>query len=166
LKRLAKSYEDEAAIAIAVAGRGRRNYGPQSFFYARFVRPGVVVAARETDSSFFDYDVTLRHLEILRSAVDSKGRSLDVIEIENPTQVRPEYAAEQEFAAGYINFYVANGGVILPEFGDDKADRAARATLANLFPEREIVQLNIDAIAAGGGGIHCATQQEPRVNRP
>ena len=64
-------------------------------------------------------------------------------------------------AAGYINFYVCNGAVIAPEFGDAKADRNARAALRELFPQREVVQLNIDGIAAGGGGIHCATQQQP-----
>jgi len=66
-----------------------------------------------------------------------------------------------DFAAGYINFYVCNGAVIAPEFGDSKADQAARLTLEKLFPQRKVVQINIDAIAAGGGGIHCTTQQEP-----
>ncbi|MCP3803857.1 agmatine deiminase family protein [Allokutzneria sp. A3M-2-11 16] len=48
-----------------------------------------------------------------------------------------------------------------PEFGDPKTDPATRATLERLFPGREVVQINIDALAAGGGGIHCTTQQEP-----
>ncbi|RBB94355.1 agmatine deiminase family protein, partial [Pseudomonas sp. MWU12-2115] len=33
--------------------------------------------------------------------------------------------------------------------------------LRELFPGREVVQLDIDAVAAGGGGIHCTTQQQP-----
>ncbi|MFN5048071.1 agmatine deiminase family protein, partial [Roseateles sp.] len=51
--------------------------------------------------------------------------------------------------------------LFLPEFGDAAADRAARDALAAHLPTHRIVQLNIDAIAAGGGGIHCTTQQEP-----
>ena len=43
------------------------------------------------------------------------------------------------------------------------ADVAARGVLSQLFPDREIVMLDIDALAAGGGGIHCATQQQPAV---
>lgn len=71
--------------------------------------------------------------------------------------------ANDDFATGYINFYVCNGTVIAPEFGDPKADKAAHDTLQKLFPDRDIVQINIDGVAAGGGGIHCTTQQEPAV---
>lgn len=56
---------------------------------------------------------------------------------------------------------MCNGAVIAPEFGDPAADGATAATLTRLFPGRDVVQINIDGIAAGGGGIHCTTQQEP-----
>lgn len=52
--------------------------------------------------------------------------------------------------------------VIAPQFGDKRTDRNTHAILQELFADREIIQLNIDGIAAGGGGIHCATQQQPR----
>ncbi|QLW75983.1 agmatine deiminase family protein [Citrobacter freundii] len=129
-------------------------------FYARFTHPGTVVAGLELDASSFDYAVTHRHLAILRAATDAKGRRLNVVALEGPTTIRQTYAND-DFAAGYINFYVCNGAVIAPEFGDKRTDRNTRAILQALFAEREIVQLNIDGIAAGGGGIHCATQQQP-----
>lgn len=129
-------------------------------FYARFARPGVVVAGFDPDPESFDHDVTARHLEILEQATDAKGRPLEVVVLDAPDSVRPEFESD-DFAAGYINFYVCNGAVIGPEFGAPVADRAARDTMGRLFPDREVVQLNIDGIAAGGGGIHCTTQQEP-----
>lgn len=49
--------------------------------------------------------------------------------------------------------------MLAPEFGDIKAGRNTRDILKDLFPKREIIQRNIDAIAAGGGGIHYTTQQ-------
>ncbi len=79
-----------------------------------------------------------------------------------PTQTR-QIKASDDFAAGYIGFYVANGAVIAQEFGDVRADRACRDLLRRAFPGREIVQLNVDGIAAGGGSIHCTTQQEPKA---
>ena len=130
-------------------------------FYARFAKPGVVVAGYDADPESFDHAVTTRHLDILENATDARGRALEVAVLDAPGTVRPDYESD-DFAAGYINFYVCNGAVIAPEFGDPTTDGAARAELERLFPEREVVQLNIDAIAAGGGGIHCTTQQEPK----
>lgn len=129
-------------------------------FYARFCHPGTVVAGLELDPTSFDYAVTRRHMEILRSATDAKGRRLKVVMLEGPSTIRKKYA-NNEFAAGYINFYICNKAVIAPEFGDKKTDRNALDMLQELFADREVIQLNIDGIAAGGGGIHCITQQQP-----
>lgn len=129
-------------------------------FYARFVSPGVVVAGLDTDPTSYDHAVTKRHLELLKEATDSAGQKLQVVVIPGPGSVRPQFE-NKEFAAGYINFYLCNGAVITPEFGDKKADNFCRDALRDVLPGREIVQLNIDAIAAGGGGIHCTTQQQP-----
>ena len=131
-------------------------------FYARFVAPGHVVAALDEDPESYDHDVTKRHLEILRTASDAKGRPLAVTTLTAPKTLRAENPTE-DFAAGYINFYLVNGGVIAPEFGDSEADQAAYDTLQELFPGRKVVQVNIDGIAAGGGGIHCSTQQQPAL---
>ena len=129
-------------------------------FYARFLKPGVVVAALEQDSSSFDYAVTRRHLELLGQARDAQGRALRIIPLSTPRQVRPIYAGK-DFAAGYVNFLLTDRAVFLPQFGDAEADLAARTALAAELPQRQIVSLDIDAIATGGGGIHCTTQQEP-----
>jgi agmatine deiminase len=131
-------------------------------FYARFIRPGVVVAGLEPDPEIYDYDVTREHLTLLQEATDARGKKLEVITLEAPTTIRPAFETA-EFAPGYIGFYVCNGAVLMPEFGDNNADSKARDTLQQLFPDRIIEQLNIDGIAAGGGSIHCTTQQEPKV---
>lgn len=129
-------------------------------FYARFAAPGVVVAALDDDPASYDHAVTRRHLEILRQATDAHGQRLRVEVLRAPGTVRSTFESD-EFAAGYVNFYLCNGAVIAPQFGDPKADANARALLRELFARREVVQLDIDAIAAGGGGIHCTTQQQP-----
>lgn len=139
--------------------KGRDITDGHTDFYARFTSPGVVVAGFDADPQSFDHAVTKRHLEILQNSTDAQGRKLEVAVIEGPPSVRKAFS-NKDFSAGYINFYVCNGAVIAPQFGDAKADAAARETLQTLFPKREVVQLNIDGIAAGGGGIHCTTQQE------
>ncbi len=142
--------------------RGKDITDGHTDFYARFARPGVVVAGYDPDPESFDHAVTKRHLEILRAATDADGRKLDLAVLEGPSSIRPKFKTK-DFAAGYINFYVVNGAVIAPEFGDAVADAKAKSTLQQLFADRDIVQINLDAIAAGGGGIHCTTQQQPQV---
>lgn len=131
-------------------------------FYARFAKPGVVVAGYDPDPKSFDHAVTKKHLEMLKAATDANGKRLEVIVLEAPKTTRMAFQSE-EFAAGYINFYVCNSAVIMPEFGDARADGLAKEKLQSLFPGRKIEMINIDGIAAGGGGIHCATQQEPKL---
>ncbi|AKE10410.1 agmatine deiminase family protein [Serratia liquefaciens] len=134
-------------------------------FYARFVSPGVVIANLDSDPESYDHQVTLDHLAILKQATDADGRKIQVHTVSPPLDPRRSRFSKgnADFAAGYINYFVINGAIIAPEFGDAEADAAALALLTALYPQREVVQLNIDAIAAGGGGIHCVTSQLPAV---
>ena len=103
------------------------------------------------------YDNMQANLEAVRGAKDADGMTFDVVTIEEA------YEAERTsdiFASSYINFYIANGAIIMPGFGIDR-DADARNLLVTLFPDREVVQVNISNIALGGGGIHCITQQQP-----
>lgn len=141
--------------------KGRDITDGHTDFYARFARPGVVVAGLEQDPGIADYDITRAHLELLRKATDAKGRPLQVLTLEAPTEVRPQWRDNDEFAAGYIGYYACNGAIVMQQFGDADADARAQATLARAFPGRKIEVLDMDGIAAGGGSIHCATQQQP-----
>ncbi len=73
------------------------------------------------------------------------------------------HRAHPNFCDCYLNFYTPNGAVIMPTFGQPKSDDRARGIVAAAYPERQIVQIRLDAIGAGGGLMHCVTQQEPAV---
>jgi agmatine deiminase len=141
--------------------KGRDITDGHTDFYARFASPGVVLAGYDPDPQSYDHAVTKRHLEILRRAHDARGRPLQVQVLQAPERFSSQYAAAS-FAAGYIGFYVCNGAVIAQKFGDAKADGQALKLLQQAFPGRVVEQLRMDGIAAGGGSVHCATQQEPR----
>jgi agmatine deiminase len=81
--------------------------------------------------------------------------------IQVPTDPASTKANSDRFAAGYINYYLRNAGLVMPALGDATVDRAARDALRALCPLRHVVQIRIDSIAAGGGGIHCTRQQQP-----
>ena len=131
-------------------------------FYARFANSGVVIVSRDNDKSSFDYKVTRENIKILKSATDAKGNALKVITLDTPWDITTKYGVE-DFAAGYVGYYVCNGAVIMQKFGDKKADSEAKRKLEKVFPHHKVEQISINGIASGGGSIHCATQQEPKI---
>jgi len=69
--------------------------------------------------------------------------------------------AGDEAPASYVNFYLCNGGLVVPVF-DDPHDEEAVATLRRLYPDREVFAFPGREIVLGGGNVHCITQQQPR----
>lgn len=131
-------------------------------FYARFAKPGTVVLSRDIDESSYDYPITRENIDVLESATDAQGRRLKTVILDTPWDINTKYGIN-EFAAGYVGYYVCNGALILQKFGDTQADGEAKEKLAEEFPDHEIEQIAVDGIASGGGTIHCATQQEPMI---
>ncbi|HEX9159482.1 MAG TPA: agmatine deiminase family protein, partial [Rhizomicrobium sp.] len=106
-----------------------------------------------------DFPSVAQLKRFLSEARDANGRSFEIIEIAQPRCLREDWRG-RPLAASYVNFYLANGGLIMPAF-DDSADSPAMAILKDCFPERAIVQIDARDLVEGGGGIHCITQQEP-----
>lgn len=126
---------------------------------ACFVRPGLVVALAASDPTDANNAALSDNLARLRGARDARGRSLEVVTIEQPAERRLDGL---RMALSYINFYLPTGGVVAPSF-DDPADAAAHETLRRLFPDRSLAVVPALDILAGGGGIHCITQQQPKA---
>lgn len=129
---------------------------------ARFVDEATIVVDRPAVEDPNDPWVAVadRTRAQVTEASTADGEPYKVVEMVQPLEIR---GTGDEFLSTYMNYYVCNGAVIAPEFGDTDADEAAFAILTELFPERTIVLLDIDALAGGGGGIHCATQQQPQI---
>lgn len=130
-------------------------------FYARFSKVGTVLVSRENYTQSHDYEITRENIEILRNSTDANGNQLEIIIIDNP-EIFNESFGVNNFAPGYIGYYACNDAIIMQKFGDAKADKNALNIIQKQFPNRTIEQIAIDAIASGGGTIHCSTQQEPQ----
>jgi agmatine deiminase len=145
---------------------------------ACFVRPGVVLLSWCDDPSDPHYAVSRAAEAALLSAIDAKGRRLQVEHIPMPvpmfytpediagldgTNTGTRRVASERLAGSYVNFLITNGAIIAPCFGT-ATDAPAHAVLARLFPEREIVMLPGREILLGGGNIHCITQQQPMIS--
>jgi agmatine deiminase len=125
---------------------------------ACFVEPGRVLAMIGSDKSDIDYKPLQENLSILKEATDARGKKLDVITLEQPNVA---YKGKERLSQSYVNFYIANGGIVMPSFNDTPRDSRARGVLQEMFPTRKIVQLPGQTLAVGGGNIHCITQQQP-----
>jgi agmatine deiminase len=127
---------------------------------ACFAAPGRVIVGIPP-RSHPDFAPVQEALRRLKSARDAEGRSLELVELPQPCKLRQSWSGRL-LPASYVNFYLVNGGVIMPAFGD-KNDVPARTILAQCFPDRDIMQIDALDIVQGGGGIHCITQQEPEA---
>ncbi|MDP3549017.1 MAG: agmatine deiminase family protein [Novosphingobium sp.] len=94
---------------------------------------------------------------------DAKARALDagveVVEVPSPGLI--EWAGVVQ-PASYMNFVITSNLVVVPVFGSPHDDQGV-AAIAELFPDRATIGLMGDAVLAGGGGFHCASQQMPSV---
>jgi agmatine deiminase len=144
-----------------------------------FVRPGEVCLTWTNDRSDPQFAISHDAFERLAQARDARGRRFKVHKLIQPGPLystaeeaqgvravagtRPR-AAGHRLAGSYVNFYIANRGIVVPLL-DAKRDRGAVAALKRVFPERRIVGVPAREILLGGGSIHCITQQIPRARK-
>lgn len=120
---------------------------------------GLVQMPLASDTDAWSNDARAQY-QILSTTVDAQGHTVAVTKLQGPDYNKIR-STNPDFVGAYANYYVCNGAVISPQFGDTSADAAAKVTLQRAFPGRVIEQLNIDSLGGGGGGIHCVTQQQP-----
>jgi agmatine deiminase len=146
---------------------------------AAFVRPGVVVVAWTDDPADWRHEIMRDNLQRLEQTTDARGRRFEIAKLPCPADV---VISEQEaggvdavegsiprkagdrMPATYVNYYVCNGGVVMPVFGDP-SDGPARDALQRLYPDRRVVTVPGRETVLGGGNVHCITQQQPRKSK-
>lgn len=142
-----------------------------------FVKPGVVLLSWTDDKADPHYERGAEAFSVLSNSTDANGRKFQIIKLHIPgplymTQEEAEGViqdgsgkprlANTRLAASYVNFYIANGAIITPQFGDKKWDDEAVRVLSLAFPDHEVVTVEgAREIVLAGGNIHCITQQQP-----
>jgi agmatine deiminase len=119
---------------------------------ARFASADTVVIAGEPDKSDPNHEPLKENIARLRRRNDLRVVTLPMPE--------PVFFDGQRLPASYANFYIANGLVLAPVFGDPN-DRIALNTLARLFPNRKVVGIYARDLVLGLGTLHCMTMQQP-----
>ena len=125
---------------------------------AAFARPGLLVVQGCDDRDEADFVRMNVNRRMAQGAVDGRGVPLEVVEV----PVLPFVDTDTgRVAVPYVNYYVGNGFVLVPVCGH-AADADMLAIIAEQYPGRDTIGLDVGTILAiGGGGIHCITQQVP-----
>jgi agmatine deiminase len=124
---------------------------------ARFVSADTIVTVIENDPRDENYAVLQDNLERLHAMRDQAGRPFRIETLPMPPAVIYE---DTRLPASYANFYIANGGIVMPTF-DGPRDEESFATLRRLFPGRRVVGLPSNDMVWGLGSVHCLSQQHP-----
>lgn len=118
---------------------------------AAFAKPGRVLLHTTEDRSDRNYKICRDARRRLQNATDAKDRELEIIELPLDSDL------------SHMNFYIANGCVLVPIAGRPEQDDRPMGILRDVFDDREVIGINSHVLAEGGGGIHCITQQVPMV---
>jgi agmatine deiminase len=116
--------------------------------------PGNLLLHTQADPSHPDHKVTAE----LRDLLEAEG--FEITELPAPEATHDAHGLVDW---SYVNHLVVNGGVIACGFGENRADARAREILADAYPGREVVTVDARPLFDRGGGIHCITQQQPKV---
>ncbi len=128
---------------------------------ARFVAPGVIVAAVEDDATDANHEPLRENLDRLGLARDARGKPFRVVTIPMP---RPVVFDGQRLPASYANFYITNQSVLVPTF-NDPLDRVALERIASVIPDRRVVGIHALDLVWGLGTLHCLSREEPLERR-
>lgn len=141
-----------------------------------FIKPGVVVLAWTDDEEDPQYGYSKQAYDILSATTDARGRHPEIIKL--PIPKKPicitQYEADgftyeegedqrqtgERLAASYVNFYISNDSILVPQFGDEH-DALAVEILQSVSVRRRVIPIMARSIIVGGGNIHCITQQIP-----
>ena len=126
---------------------------------ARFVGPNRIALVADDDPASANYQALQENRRLLDAARNANGQPFEIVTLPSPP---PSFHDVQRLPTSYANFYVANGCVLVPEFGF-ATDALAAATLQSLFPARKVIGLDCRFVVRGFGAIHCLTQQVPAV---
>lgn len=110
-----------------------------------------------SDEMSAEFDVCDYNLRVFQEWLDRESRVANVIRLP-----AARCGGGYNHCPSYINFSHVNGGIIVPEYGDVEGDERARMIISETFESRlDVESVDVRAIAAAGGGIHCVTLQQP-----
>ncbi|WP_166925295.1 agmatine deiminase family protein [Flavobacterium poyangense] len=115
-----------------------------------------------SDSDLAEWGVKDSDIDILNEASNAKNEVYTKVILPlTQRNVITKTGKALGYKGCYINFYVANGKVLVPNYNDPN-DSVANKIIAGLYPGRKVIGIDVRNLYANGGMVHCVTQQQPK----
>lgn len=128
--------------------------------FARFGNSSTIVTMEPAD--LLNYDVKQSDIDILFKAKNVVGKAYTFFNLPlTKKDVITEYGKNLGYKGSYVNYYIANTKVLVPNYNDEN-DNVANAIIQSLYPTRKVVGIDVRNLYENGGMVHCVTQQQPK----
>lgn len=117
---------------------------------ARFANVHTIVTFEEEESDSREYQQLVQARNVV-------GQPYEIVYL---PLTRYRLPSSRDYGI-YINFYIGNEVVLVPNF-EDPHDEIANARIQAIYPNRRVVGIPAIELGLDGGGVHCVTQQQPR----
>lgn len=127
--------------------------------FARFANASTIVTMNTADLNY--WQVPDSDISKLYSATNKNGIAYQFVKIPlTQNDVITTYG-KNVGRASYINYYIANNRVLVPNYNDPN-DTVANQIIQKIYPDKQVVGIDCRNLFANGGMVHCVTQQQPR----
>ena len=127
--------------------------------FARFADSRTIVTMSRDDLSY--WGVSGKDSETLFAAKDKDGAAYNFVALPlTGNDVITAYGKNLGYKGSYVNFYVANTVVLVPNYNDEN-DSVANELIGSLYPTKEVIGIDVRNLYENGGMVHCVTQQQP-----
>lgn len=128
--------------------------------FARFANATTIITMNETD--LLDWQVPQADITTLYAAKNKASTPYTFVKLPlSQNNVTTLYGKNLGYKGSYINYYIANTKVLVPNYNDPN-DAIANQMIQALYPTRTVVGIDVRNLYANGGMIHCVTQQQPK----
>lgn len=127
--------------------------------FARFGNASTIVTMQQND--LLDYDVKQSDITRLYAAKNKNGTPYSFVKVPlTQNNVKKTNGTSLGYKGSYINYYIANNKVLVPNYNDPN-DAVANSIIQTLYPTRTVVGIDVRNLYENGGMVHCVTQQQP-----
>jgi agmatine deiminase len=128
--------------------------------FARFGNSTTIVTMPQAD--LLNWELKQADIDRLYAAKNKNNVPYTFLKLPlTQNNVTTTYGKNLGYKGSYINYYIANKKILVPNYNDPN-DAVANAQIQALYPARVVVGIDVRNLYANGGMIHCVTQQQPQ----